>query len=166
MKCNTKNIPIFLIVLLPLLFLSCIKKDSTLDEKLDPRLQITRKKLVIAQPTSPKKSKKESEKKEAKVAAKISTHGEAPVVSKGEKLFKKKCVLCHGKRGEGKKSQKAPRIGGQHDWYIKSEIRDIKSKKRNYKSVKKMMPYVKSLSEDEINYLATYISSLPWNSKK
>ena len=32
----------------------------------------------------------------------------------GDALYKK-CIVCHGKRGEGKASQNAPAIGGQHD---------------------------------------------------
>ncbi len=82
------------------------------------------------------------------------------------KLYKRKCVSCHGKQGEGKKSQKAPRIGGQYDWYIESQIKDIKSKKRNNGSTKKMVTFVKKLKDEEITALSKYISGLKWKASK
>ncbi|MBT6326693.1 MAG: cytochrome c [Bdellovibrionales bacterium] len=82
------------------------------------------------------------------------------------KLFKKKCVSCHGKQGEGKKSQKAPRIGGQYEWYIESQINDIKSKKRTNGSTKKMVTFVKKLKDEEIKALSKYIAGLEWKASK
>ena len=79
---------------------------------------------------------------------------------KGAKLYKKKCVACHGKQGEGKKSQKAPKLAGQHDWYLYEQLVAIQSGKRVNK---KMMPFVKGLSDQDLKDLAVYIStSFPW----
>ena len=78
----------------------------------------------------------------------------------GIKLYKKKCVTCHGKQGEGKKSQKAPRLAGQHDWYLYEQLIAIQSGKRKNQ---KMMPFVKGLSDQDLKDLATYIStSFSW----
>jgi cytochrome c553 len=77
----------------------------------------------------------------------------------GAKLYKK-CIACHGKDGMGKKSQKAPMIAGQYDWYIKSQVTAIKTKKRNNANTKKMYPFVKKLSDQDIDDLAAYISGL------
>ena len=77
-------------------------------------------------------------------------------VEKGASLYKK-CIVCHGKNGEGKRSQKAPRIGGQYDWYIFQQLKDIKSMVRKNEA---MMPYVKKLSDQDFKDLAAYISSL------
>ncbi len=82
------------------------------------------------------------------------------------KLYKKKCVSCHGKQGEGKKSQKAPRIGGQYEWYIESQINDIKSKKRKNGNSKKMVTFVKKLKDEEIKALSKYIAGLEWKASK
>jgi len=79
----------------------------------------------------------------------------------GHALYKK-CSICHGKTGAGKKAQKAPAIGGQLDWYIKKQITDMKS---GYRVNVLMNPYVKKLSESDINDLAEYISKLPWKEK-
>lgn len=77
----------------------------------------------------------------------------------GEKLFKK-CVSCHGKDGYGKKSQKAPLIAGQYDWYLKTQIANIRDGVRENKNTKKMYPFVKNLSDAEIGDLAAYISTM------
>ncbi len=73
----------------------------------------------------------------------------------------KKCQACHGKEGLGKKSQKAPMLAGQFDWYVKAQILAIKSGTRANNNTKKMMPFVKNLSDSEIEDLAAYISSMP-----
>jgi cytochrome c553 len=78
----------------------------------------------------------------------------------GGKLYKKKCVTCHGKQGEGKKSQKAPKLAGQHDWYLYEQLVATQSGKRNNP---KMMPFVKGLSDQDLKDLSSYISSaFPW----
>ena len=78
---------------------------------------------------------------------------------KGAKLYSK-CIACHGKTGMGKKSQKAPMIAGQYDWYIISQINAIKTGKRSNRNTKKMMPFVKNLKQEQIEDLAAYISSM------
>ena len=45
---------------------------------------------------------------------------------KGQILYQK-CIQCHGDNGEGKKSQQAPQIAGQFDWYIVKSLNDFKS---------------------------------------
>ena len=90
----------------------------------------------------------------------LSFQGFAQNAENGAKLYKK-CMACHGKEGMGKKSQKAPMIAGQYDWYVQSQILAIKSMTRNNSNAKKMYPFVKNLDENEIAYLAAYISALP-----
>lgn len=80
-----------------------------------------------------------------------------PELQRGHDLYKK-CVVCHGKRGEGKKSQNAPAVGGQYDWYILSQLENMKNKVR----VNKVMdPYIKKLSTQDFKDLAEYIAKLP-----
>ncbi len=74
--------------------------------------------------------------------------------------FYKRCIVCHGKRGEGKKSQNSPRIGGQHDWYLFSQLESMKNGSRINKV---MNPYLKKLSSQDFKDLASYISKLPKN---
>lgn len=75
---------------------------------------------------------------------------------RGEKLFQT-CIQCHGERGEGKKDKKAPRIGGQHDWYILQSLIMFKKKQRINPE---MYPYIKSLTEQDFKDLASYIGEL------
>ena len=80
--------------------------------------------------------------------------------TKGKDLFQK-CIACHGADGYGKKSQQAPMLAGQYAWYISKQIKDIKNKIRENSNTNKMYPFVKNLSDKEIEDLAAYIESLP-----
>jgi cytochrome c553 len=75
---------------------------------------------------------------------------------KGADLYKK-CVLCHGDNGEGKRSQKAPKIAGQFDWYLYKQLKDIKSMTRKNDA---MIPYVKGLSDTDLKDLSAFISKM------
>jgi cytochrome c oxidase subunit 2 len=32
------------------------------------------------------------------------------------------CAACHGQQGEGNQAMNAPRLAGQHDWYVKRQL--------------------------------------------
>lgn len=81
---------------------------------------------------------------------------------RGHDLYKK-CIICHGKSGQGKKSQKAPAVGGQFDWYIKKSIIDMQKGARVNNA---MEPYIRNLSAQDITDLSAYISKLKWRSSK
>ena len=78
----------------------------------------------------------------------------------GANLYKK-CIACHGNDGYGKASQKAPMIAGQFDWYVSAQITAIQTGERDNKNARKMLPFVKNLSANDIKDLSAYISSLP-----
>lgn len=86
---------------------------------------------------------------------------DTPELQRGSDLYQK-CIVCHGKVGEGKKAQIAPRIGGQLDWYIELQLANMKSGAR-VNAV--MNPYLKPLESQDFKDLAAYISKLPWNKK-
>ena len=67
------------------------------------------------------------------------------------------CIQCHGEKGEGNPAQKAPRIGGQHSWYIESSIQKFKSGERKNPT---MLPFIKNLSDKDVADLAAYVSTL------
>lgn len=77
--------------------------------------------------------------------------------AKGAELYKQ-CIVCHGDKGDGNPAQKAPRIAGQHDWYILKQIQDIKAGVTRKNPV--MLPIVNKLSEQDMKDLAAYISKL------
>jgi cytochrome c553 len=85
-----------------------------------------------------------------------------PQLESGSALYKK-CIVCHGKRGEGKAAQNAPAIGGQYAWYVQTQINNMKSGARVNKV---MTPYISRLSEQDVSDLSEYISKLPYMGRK
>ena len=76
--------------------------------------------------------------------------------AKGKTLFAQ-CIQCHGEKADGIPAQKAPRLAGQHDWYLIKQISEIKSGVRKNPV---MVPIVAKLSEQDIKDLAAYITTL------
>lgn len=104
------------------------------------------------------------------VAAYVATLQEPhpPVTIKGDAVAGKKafepCKACHGENGEGNKSLNAPRLSGQHDWYIVRQIRNFKEGIRGShpKDIygAQMRPMAQLLATDEqINDVVTFLSS-------
>jgi cytochrome c553 len=102
---------------------------------------------------NPKKTE-ESEVKEVKFELALDT----PELKRGYDLYAK-CVVCHGRLGEGKKSQNAPKIGGQMAWYLEQQLVNMKA---GIRVNKKMDPYIRKLDEQDFKDLALYLSKLPW----
>lgn len=75
---------------------------------------------------------------------------------RGAKLFET-CVQCHGQNGYGDESQEAPRIAGQHEWYIYSTLVAFKSKERKNE---KMYPFIENLTDNDFKDLAAHVSQM------
>jgi cytochrome c553 len=113
----------------------------------------------IAKLMAPKKEEKEEVKVvKAGPLVELTT----PQLQAGHDLYKK-CIVCHGKRGEGKKAQNAPAIGGQYNWYIQTQVANMISGVRVNKV---MMPYISRLSTEDVAALSEYISKLPFMGRK
>ena len=89
--------------------------------------------------------------------ATFSNSSYAQDAAKGAELFKQ-CIVCHGDKGQGNPTQKAPKLAGQHDWYIAKQIQDIKTGVTRKNPV--MVPIVNKLTEQDMKDLAAYISKL------
>jgi len=75
------------------------------------------------------------------------------------------CGACHGANGEGLKAFSAPRISGQHEWYIVRQLKNFKSGVRGAdpKDIfgMKMRPMAMTLATDQdIADMAAYLSTL------
>ena len=72
------------------------------------------------------------------------------------------CIFCHGAGGKGLDSNIAmyPVIGGQHKKYLLKQLRDFRGKNRVNSPSDIMNKIAKSLSDEDIDALADYISSL------
>jgi cytochrome c553 len=77
---------------------------------------------------------------------------------RGQKLFKK-CITCHGPHGQGKKSQKAPKLAGQFSWYIADKIKQMQD---GVWENKVMYPYIKNLSAQDRKDLGDFLSAYKW----
>ena len=85
---------------------------------------------------------------------------DTPQLKNGHEVYTKKgqCLTCHGKNGEGKKSQKAPRVASQHDWYLETQLINMK---KGIRVNEKMNPYLTKLSEQDLKDVAHYLSKFP-----
>jgi cytochrome c553 len=72
------------------------------------------------------------------------------------------CVSCHGDNGKGKVTDKVtyPVIGGQRRVYLRSQLINWKLGDRKNSPGGVMNKIAKSLTDDEIDALANYISGL------
>ena len=76
---------------------------------------------------------------------------------RGGELYKS-CVQCHGADGLGNETEKAPKIAGQYEWYIISSIKQFKENVERKNP--KMLPFIKDLSNKDIEDLAAYVASM------
>jgi cytochrome c553 len=65
------------------------------------------------------------------------------------------CMACHGEKGEGKDSM--PRIGGQHEVYLKRQLKVFYGNERP--AAVAMHEVVKGLSETDIDAIAQYLQA-------
>jgi cytochrome c553 len=74
----------------------------------------------------------------------------------GAKLFIS-CAKCHGEKGEGNPEVKGPKLAGQFDWYIQTQLTAFKSGSRKYKNEASCAA---GLSEKDMADVAAHVKSL------
>jgi cytochrome c553 len=80
-------------------------------------------------------------------------------MKQGEALAKQhKCLFCHGEDLAG--GQQVPRIGGQHEDYLREALQGFRSGKRVGYTLA-MSEAVGQISPPELDTLAYYISRVP-----
>jgi len=83
--------------------------------------------------------------------------------AKGEETFAI-CAVCHGENAQGNEDFDAPRLQGQHDWYLLTQLENFKAGVRGTHddddggSV--MIGIVESLEESDIANVVAYIATL------
>jgi len=81
----------------------------------------------------------------------------------GAKLFTDKtCHSCHGKDASSPVVKGYPSIAGQAKEYLATQIKDIKSGKRNNGQTAAMKGVMHLVSDAEIDAIAEYLSKLPY----
>lgn len=153
---------VFVLGLVLVMNISEYQKEEVSNEKFDFE------KTAMANKKKAEEIKKLQEPKKEEVAeVKVVKEGplvelSTPQLQSGHDLYKK-CIVCHGKRGQGKAGQKAPAIGGQYEWYLNTQITNMQNGTRVNKV---MMPYISRLSAQDISDLSAYISKLPFMGRK
>jgi cytochrome c553 len=69
------------------------------------------------------------------------------------------CASCHGEGFKGKGD--APRLAGQHGWYLIRQMRDIQTGRRNDPGAASMKAVLAKLGDRDIVALAGYLTSKP-----
>ena len=79
----------------------------------------------------------------------------------GEKLYQTKtCSTCHGKDGKSPIMPMYPKIAGQNQAYTLQQMADIKSGARSNGQSAAMKGVMHLVSEEEMQALADYISTM------
>lgn len=81
--------------------------------------------------------------------------------AQGQELYKK-CLQCHGQDALGQQDSKSPRLANQFDWYLSLQMEAFKNKTRVHPSGE----VFQSLSKQDMDDLATYLSSIQKESKQ
>ncbi|MCE9687330.1 c-type cytochrome [Shewanella sp. AS16] len=75
------------------------------------------------------------------------------------------CGACHGSEGEGNDNLSAPKLAGQHAWYLKRQLGYFKNKVRGATEKdpygQQMAAIAATLTEANIQDVSAYIASLP-----
>lgn len=94
-------------------------------------------------------------------APKIPLSGKGDV-NRGRELYEG-CARCHGKSGQGSRMRAAPRLTGQHEWYLFNQMRDFRMGWRGADSKNPHVQWMRDrmgLDDAGIQDLVSYIASL------
>lgn len=94
--------------------------------------------------------------------------GAPPVVSSpapGSILFQNLCIHCHGSKGEGNATLKAPPIAGLPDWYVVAQLQNFQFDRRGVHAAdtegQMMRAISKALTPQQIPEVASHVTQLP-----
>ena len=85
------------------------------------------------------------------------TPGDKLLSRKGEALFKRTCVACHGEQGQGMETM--PRLAGQPSEYIRKALTRFRSNDPS-RAGSVMLGIASQLSDEDIESLASYLAQL------
>ena len=80
-------------------------------------------------------------------------------LERGERLYKRDCVVCHGERAEGNAEKFYPVLAGQHYRYLLWQVNDIATKRR-WNANLDMVKVVEQYDEAELRAVVDYLSRL------
>lgn len=84
---------------------------------------------------------------------------QAAVAADGAALYAgKACLACHGAEGKAPIADTYPKLAGQNAAYLSQQVRDIRDGKRTNGQSSIMKPIVASLTDEEIEAIASYLA--------
>jgi len=89
---------------------------------------------------------------------------DAAAAARGESLYQV-CAACHGPKGMGNPDTFAPRLQGQHGWYLERQLQNFRAGIRGVDSLDQngqvMRPMAMGLpSDDAVRDVVAYIQTL------
>jgi cytochrome c oxidase subunit 2 len=88
----------------------------------------------------------------------------APDAVAGQATFAT-CTACHGANGEGNETLNAPKLAGQHPWYVAQQLRNFKHGIRGGAPgetiAAQMVPFASMLDDAAVANVAAHIATLP-----
>jgi len=79
----------------------------------------------------------------------------------GKQLYRRDCLRCHGKQGEGSEVKFYPVLAGQHYEYLLRQIRDIASGRRR-NAHPQMAKVLGDYTDEKLQAVVDYMSRLQW----
>ena len=75
------------------------------------------------------------------------------------------CMACHGEQGQGDEDNEAPRLAGQHSWYLLTQLENfragIRGAHEDDDNGQMMQAMAAGLSDEDIEAVVAYIATLP-----
>lgn len=98
----------------------------------------------------------------------IRAEGDEEKIEQGKELYEygsserkiTACSACHGQSGEGIATARIPKLNNQNGDYIKSQLYSFREGKRNNDMNKMMRIISKKLSDEDVENLSKYLSSI------
>ncbi len=88
----------------------------------------------------------------------------APDAVAGQATFAT-CTACHGANGEGNETLSAPKLAGQHGWYLAHQLRNFRHGIRGGAPgetiAAQMVPFAQMLDDQAVDNVVAYIGTLP-----
>ncbi|MEM7364461.1 MAG: c-type cytochrome, partial [Pseudomonadota bacterium] len=84
-------------------------------------------------------------------------------LEQGEEVFET-CAICHGVNAGGGEDFEAPKLAGQYDWYLTTQLKNFRDGARGTHeddiNGQIMQPMAEDLSDEEIDSVVAYIMTL------
>jgi cytochrome c oxidase subunit 2 len=97
-------------------------------------------------------------------SSQVSADGNA---EQGADVFEGVCTMCHGEQAQGGEDFEAPKLSGQYDWYLKTQLdnfrKGIRGTHEDDDNGHVMRPMAMGLSDRDVDDVIAYIMTLDAN---